>query len=78
MYLNQPFPNFEGTLPDTDPASGNFDAYQTNAPDANRPGYTQNWNFTVQCELPGKTVLEVAYVGNKGTRLWGGQSRSAR
>src|SRR5205823_148198 len=25
-----------------------------------------------QYELPGQTVLEVAYVGNKGTRLWGG------
>lgn len=72
MYLDQPFPNFAGTLPNTDPSSGNFDASQTTAPDANRPGYTQNWNFTVQYQLPGETVIEAAYVGNKGTRLWGG------
>ena len=25
----------------------------------------------MQYELPKETVLEVAYVGNKGTRLWG-------
>ena len=34
----------------------------------------QNWNFTVQYQLPQETVLEVAYVGNKGTRLWGGRN----
>lgn len=75
IYLREPFPNFRGTLPNTDPASGNWDAYQTTAPDANRPGYTQNWNFTIQFQLPGQTILEGAYVGNKGTRLWGGQSQ---
>ncbi|MCW5980765.1 MAG: TonB-dependent receptor [Bryobacteraceae bacterium] len=71
MYLNQRFPDFRGTLPNTDPASGNFDASQTTARDANRPGYVQNWNLTIQYQLPQDTVLEVAYVGNKGTRLWG-------
>ncbi|PYT24164.1 MAG: hypothetical protein DMG57_29580 [Acidobacteria bacterium] len=75
MYLSKPFPNFRGTLPNTDPSSGNYDAYQTTAPDANRPGYVQNWNLSVQYLLPAKTVLEVAYVGNKGTRLWGGQGQ---
>jgi len=75
MYLSQPFPSFRGTLPNTDPSSGNWDAYQTTAPDANRPGYMQNWNVSVQYELPAKTVLELAYVGNKGTRLWGGSGQ---
>jgi hypothetical protein len=71
MYLNQPFPNYAGTpLPNTDPSSGNFDASTTSAPDANRPGYTQNWNFTVQYKLPKDTVVEAAYIGNKGTRLY--------
>lgn len=72
MYLSQPFPSFKSTLPDTDPASGNWDATQTTAPDANRPAYTQNWNLSIQYQLHKDTVLEVAYVGNKGTRLWGG------
>ena len=43
----------------------------TTARNANRPGYTQNWNLTVQYLLPKQTVLKVAYIGNKGTRLWG-------
>lgn len=74
-YLSQPYPAFTATLPDTNPSAGNWDAYATTAPDANRPGYTQNWNFTIQYRLPGDTVLEAAYVGNKGTRLWGGQGQ---
>jgi hypothetical protein len=32
-------------------------------------GYIQQWNFNVQRELPGKVVLTVGYLGNKGTRL---------
>jgi len=31
--------------------------------------YTQQWNVSVQRQLPGNIVLEVAYAGNKGTRL---------
>ena len=48
----------------------------TTARDANRPGYVQNYNFTIQYQLPGDTVLEAAYVGNKGTRMWGGSPGS--
>jgi hypothetical protein len=73
MYLTQPFPSLSSPLPDTDPASANGSAASTTARDANRPGYVQNWNLTIQYELPKDSVLEVAYVGNKGTRLWGGQ-----
>ncbi len=72
LYLSQRFPDMRGTLPNTDPSSANYNDVITTAPDANRPGYTQNYNFTIQYELPGSTVFEVAYVGNKGTRMWGG------
>ncbi len=34
-----------------------------------RIGYAQNWNFSVQHELPRSFVLEAAYLGVKGTRL---------
>ena len=34
-----------------------------------RPMYNQQWNFTIQRSLPGNAVFEVAYAGNKGTRL---------
>lgn len=71
IYLSQPFPSLGYNLPVTDPASGHFNASQTVAPDSNRPGYVQNWNLTVQQLLPMSTLLEVAYVGNKGTRMWG-------
>ncbi len=37
-----------------------------------RTPYVQNWSFGVQRELPLQTVLEVTYVGNKGTRLGNG------
>jgi hypothetical protein len=72
IYLSQPFPSLAAPLPNKDPSSANFTQGATTAPDANRPGYVQNWDFTVQYELPKQTLLEVAYVGNKGTRLWGG------
>ncbi|HEX8984551.1 MAG TPA: TonB-dependent receptor [Bryobacteraceae bacterium] len=71
MYLSQPFPSLGHNLPDTSPESAHFNASTTTAPDANRPGYVQNWNFSLQYLLPKQTVLEFAYVGNKGTRVWG-------
>ena len=71
MYLNQPMPSLAYALPDKNPADGNFNASQTVTPDANHPGYVQNWNLTVQYLLPDQMVLEGAYVGNHGTRLWG-------
>jgi len=37
-----------------------------------RSPYIQNFNFELQRELPGAFTLSAAYVGTKGTRLWGG------
>ncbi len=34
-----------------------------------RMPYSQGWNFGVQRELPGRVLMEVNYVGSKGTRL---------
>jgi hypothetical protein len=34
-----------------------------------RPPYLQNWTLDIQRRLPGQTLLDVAYVGNKGTHL---------
>ena len=73
IYLSDPYPAFTATLPNTDPTQLNFQGgVPTTAPDANRPTYVQNYSLTVQYLLPKETVLEVAYVGNKGTRAWGG------
>jgi hypothetical protein len=72
IYLRNPYPNLKGALPNTDPNSANTLDVATTARDANRPGYVQNYNFTIQYQLPRDTVIEAAYVGNKGTRMWGG------
>lgn len=71
-YLRNPYPSLPQSLPNTDPTSANYQNVSTTARDANRPGYTQNYNFTIQYQVASSTVVELAYVGNKGTRLWGG------
>ena len=38
-------------------------------PDANRPGYTQQWNLTIEHQFSQNMYLGVNYIGNKGTRL---------
>ena len=76
IYLSQKFPSFPFALPNTDPSAAEFTTGFTTARDANRPGYVQNYDFTIQFLLPAQTVLEVAYIGNKGTRIWGGQSQA--
>ncbi|MBM3744850.1 MAG: hypothetical protein FJW34_03515 [Acidobacteria bacterium] len=41
--------------------------------DRNAPvPYLQQWNFTLQRELPGRWVASASYAGNKGTKLFGG------
>ncbi|HXU15579.1 MAG TPA: TonB-dependent receptor [Terriglobales bacterium] len=37
--------------------------------DANRRSYSQQWNLTIERQLPKDVYLSVAYVANKGTRL---------
>ena len=34
-----------------------------------RTGYMQHWNFNIEREIGTKSVLEIAYVGSKGTKL---------
>jgi len=33
--------------------------------------YTQNWNFEIQREVARNLIVELRYVGTKGTKLWG-------
>ncbi len=48
-------------------ANGNGSAYRP--VDANRRPYSQQWNLTIERQLPKDVALSLAYVGNKGTRL---------
>jgi hypothetical protein len=43
----------------------NFNGVDPNAPTT----YTQQWSASIQQELPGNTLFEIAYVGSKGTDL---------
>jgi hypothetical protein len=36
-------------------------------PDYGRTGYSQNWNLNIQRELPGRTVVDLGYIGNKAS-----------
>jgi hypothetical protein len=42
-----------------------------------REAYVQSWNIAVQRQMPRHLVLEVAYVGNKGTGITGVQNMNA-
>jgi hypothetical protein len=60
LSLTNPFPsNFPFPYP------GSAIAFQSNL----RTPYIQQWNFSVQQQLGKSRVLEVAYVGSKGTHL---------
>lgn len=49
-----------------------FGLFGSGAVDPNlRTSYTQQWNFTVQKQLPANVYFDLGYVGSKGTRLTG-------
>lgn len=63
------YPDFTATLPNKNPSQANGIGIDWYNKGGNRLPYVQNWNFGVQYLLPKSTVLEVNYIGNKGTRL---------
>ncbi|MBA3973679.1 MAG: hypothetical protein C0504_05595, partial [Candidatus Solibacter sp.] len=69
MYLHDPYPSLTQSLPNKNPSLSNGMGITYTAADSNRLPYVQNWNFGFQYQLPASTVLEINYVGNKGTRL---------
>jgi hypothetical protein len=44
-------------------------------PAGGRVGYTQQWNFNIQRELPGSMVLDLGYIGTKSTGLQANELR---
>ena len=68
LTLNDPFPSFfPFPLPDS------ALAIQRDL----RTGYMQHWNFNVERQLWRASVLEVAYVGSKGTKPYRSRHQSA-
>ncbi len=67
--LDEGFPAFEGTLPDTDPGIQVGGVGDWISPQSGRSAYTSNWNISLQRELPWNLVLDLTFVGVKGSRL---------
>lgn len=64
LTLSDPFPSFYPfSLPDS------AQAFDRNL----RTAYVQHWNFNVQREFGKARVLEIGYVGSKGTKLVAGR-----
>lgn len=72
FYLHQRYPDLNGTLPNRSSTQANNQGIGYIAPDSNRVGYAQNYSLGIQYQLPASFVLEVGYIGNKGTRLEAG------
>ena len=51
--------------PEMQPANPRTVSFQQNFP----AGYTQQWNFNIQRQLPGDMVFEIGYVGNTSVKL---------
>jgi hypothetical protein len=69
FYWDQGFPQNFPIPPVISPSVANgFDVHYIGRTDG-RPPYFQNFTFSIQQELPGRMMIEAAYVGIKGTRL---------
>jgi hypothetical protein len=70
FYLDQGFPiNRVKVPPIIDASFANGQSPNYRPKDGNRLSYSQQWNFTVERQLPLNTMVSLAYVGSKGTRL---------
>jgi hypothetical protein len=67
--VDQGFPVFTGTLPVIDPTIQNGAYADFLNPSGGRQSSSQNWQFSIQRDVGWNTVVDVAYVGNKGSHL---------
>ena len=68
--ISNPFPNGISQAPGRDQAFINVQGNGLSAPLGNYlPPYAQQWNFDIQYQLPGGTLVDIAYAGSKGTHL---------
>ncbi|MEP6538755.1 MAG: carboxypeptidase-like regulatory domain-containing protein [Bryobacteraceae bacterium] len=69
LILDSGLPAFTGTLPTTDPSLVNGGVIEFMNPGAGKPGYMSSWTLNLQRELPWQFLLDIGYVGQKGTAL---------
>jgi hypothetical protein len=68
--FSNPFPTGIIQPPGRSQAFMNVQGSGLSGPISNNPSpYVQQWNFNIQRELPGNTLIDVAYAGSKGTHL---------
>jgi hypothetical protein len=69
FILSQGFPQNFQHPPFIDPSYRNGQNLNYRPPDGNRRPYSQQWNLTIERQIPGNFLITTAYVANKGTRL---------
>ncbi len=69
------FANLSSLLPTTARALSPLDAQTLVDPNLVNP-YYQRWSLGVQRELPGSLVIDISYVGSKGTKLYLNEERN--
>lgn len=69
IYLSDRFPDFQGALPNQDPALANRQGVTVITGDMSRRELYHNYHFTVRKELPARFVVVGSYIGNRGNRL---------
>ncbi len=69
LLLDNGVPAFTGTLPIISPTLANGGTIEYMNPGAGKPGYMSSWTFNVQRELPGQFLLDLGYIGQRGTAL---------
>ena len=77
MYLRNPYPSLQGPLPNTDPNSANYQDVLPRRAMPTGPDIRRTTTLRSNTSFPAHTVLEAAYIGNKGTRMWGGSPAAA-
>jgi hypothetical protein len=65
-------PLVDPTLPSLDPTLSNNGSVDFLNPDSGKTAYVNSWTLSVQRELPGKILVDAAYVGQHGVNLVGG------
>jgi len=61
--------NFTSRFPTTARPTSPFDPQTLIAPNLGNP-YYQRWSLGIQRELPGNLIMDMSYVGSKGTKLY--------
>jgi hypothetical protein len=69
MYLSDRFPDFQGTVPNRDPAQANRQGTSVITGDMSRRELYQNYHASIQYALPASFTATASYIGNYGTRL---------